>query len=125
MNTELEHFLSWLKTDFHLITPIEEEDILRARDNSPFDGIWVSESARIEEAAQRRMISPDCIAAITIAREFIFKNVFETTGSHELSACASDDIELIAKSMACTTDESDFIRKLRASYSCGRIARHE
>ena len=122
MDSRLSHFLSWLEKDFRLILPIEEGTILDARDRTPFDADWVQANAHLEERFQVICPPVSILSAIAKAREVAFKKVFAATGSHELSACSSDDIDLIAKAIVCAEESSQFIARLRSSYSSGRIA---
>ena len=122
MNAEITRLLSWLEEDFRLIVPLDEDQILQARDHSSFDEGWVSECRRVDEIFAKNDSSSNHFLAIEKVREVAFKKVFAATGSHELSACASDDLGLIAKSVLCGDQGSTFLESLRKCYSSGRIA---
>ncbi len=99
---------------------IDLDTILDCRDLPPFDSNWVKCYNEIENELVKNPLSNEDLSTIDIIREKAFKAVSSLTSQHEIASYISDDFDLIAKSMALSSNNA-FATVLYKSYCDGKI----
>ncbi len=84
---------------------LDLDKILDCRDLPPFDDLWVEKYQFISEKIKLSPLPAKEILKIDSLREFAFKCVYNQTHSSDLSACVSDDLELILNFYAIDIDD--------------------
>ena len=95
------------------------DDYLDHRDGEGFESRWLTSSTRLEEACAPDEAQTGDIDRI---REVAFKAAFAKTANGDLAAYVSDDFGLIARDVACGTEDA-FARALWDAYRVGRLPR--
>lgn len=101
-----------------VIAGIEDWQVfLEKRDQPPFDKCWIDAFNAVQRFSYQ---SPNDEAAISVLREFAFKETFRVTEDPEIAAYVSDDIGLIAEALA-KSHVTPWCEKMLASYHAGHI----
>lgn len=113
----------WLQTlDFSNWSPEENElaDWLDLRDASPFDAQWMRSFALVLDHERDHVPTPDELKALEQLRKTAFSKAAKATGSTELAAYISDDLDLLARA-ARVELEDDWLVSLHRAYEEGRF----
>lgn len=94
---------------------LDLDEILAYRDLPQFDDLWIEKYKLISEKMKFSPLSTKERFKIDVVREFAFKCVYNQTHSSDLSACVSDDLELILNFYALNIDDI-FIENLSNTY---------
>jgi hypothetical protein len=94
---------------------LDLDEILDCRDLPRFDNLWMEKYKLISEKMKISPLSVEERFKIDIVRKFAFKCVYNQTHSSDLSACASDDLELILNFYALNIYDI-FIENLSNTY---------
>lgn len=78
---------------FNFLQCLNVDEALDLRDDPKFDTLWMNEFNKLENES----LSITERLNVDTLREKAFKNSFKVINDSEISACISDDIELIAK----------------------------
>lgn len=114
--TEIESQLS-TPTFFDFLQHIDLYSALDARDEADFDERWMAEFHRLSQ----KSFSDEAQALIDRLRELAFKGAYRAVQNADAAARVSDDVELIAKSLALGEEESWPTAFLWASYLRGEF----
>ena len=114
--TEIESQLS-TPTFFDFLQHIDLYSALDARDEADFDERWMTEFHRLSQ----KTYSEEVNQLINRLRELAFKGAYRAVQDADAAARISDDVELIAKSLALGEAESWPTAFLWASYRRGEF----
>lgn len=114
--TEIESQLC-TPTFFNFLQHIDLYSALDARDEADFDERWMAEFHRLSQTAFPEEVNQ----LIDRLRELAFKGAYRTVQDADAAARVSDDVELIAKSLALGEEESWPTAFLWASYRRGEF----
>ncbi|GKX58735.1 hypothetical protein [Leminorella grimontii] len=114
--TEIESQLT-APTFFNFLQHIDLYSALDARDEADFDERWIAEFDRLSQET----FSEEVNQLIDRLRELAFKGAYRVIQDADAAARVSDDVELIAKSLALREEESWPTAFLWASYRRGEL----
>ncbi|POP43407.1 hypothetical protein CHU32_10025 [Superficieibacter electus] len=100
---------------FDFLKSLNVDNALDSRDQPDFDERWMNEFNALEII---RLKNSDAVF-IDLLREKAFKLSFKVINNSEISSCISDDVDLIAKSLASGNNESWALNYLWISYKNG------
>lgn len=100
---------------FNFLQCLNVDEALDLRDDPKFDTLWMNEFNKLENES----LSITERLNVDTLREKAFKNSFKVINDSEISACISDDIELIAKNFILGKKDSWGINYLWDCYLKG------